>query len=152
MDQALDCMLLLGPSEETEDILTERKRKWRRMISVDIFSMFCLIFKYKVKYNFLVIFMGDLWGIRLEMDTGFPHWMRKICLSLNFKNSYIFKIFTIIEGLYYQFKLALGLTIFLGIYFTMLQGLEYYEATQTGVRDSKTVLRNPRKVTNILNW
>ena len=37
----------------------------------------------------------------------------------------------IIEGLYYQFKLALSLTIFLGIYFTMLQGLEYYEARFT---------------------
>jgi heme/copper-type cytochrome/quinol oxidase subunit 3 len=37
----------------------------------------------------------------------------------------------IIEGLYYQFKLALRLTIFLGIYFTMLQGLEYYEARFT---------------------
>lgn len=34
----------------------------------------------------------------------------------------------IMEGKYYQFKLALGLTILLGIYFTLLQGLEYLEA------------------------
>ena len=34
----------------------------------------------------------------------------------------------LIEGKFYQSKLALGLTIFLGVYFTALQGLEYYEA------------------------
>ena len=34
----------------------------------------------------------------------------------------------IIEGKFYQFKLAMVLTVFLGVYFTMLQGLEYYEA------------------------
>jgi cytochrome c oxidase subunit 3 len=32
------------------------------------------------------------------------------------------------EGKFYQFKLAIYLTISLGIYFTFLQGLEYYEA------------------------
>jgi cytochrome c oxidase subunit 3 len=36
---------------------------------------------------------------------------------------------SIIEGLFYQFKLGLGLTILLGVYFTILQGLEYYEAS-----------------------
>ncbi len=35
----------------------------------------------------------------------------------------------IIEGKFYQFKLAILLTIFLGVYFTFLQGLEYYEAS-----------------------
>jgi cytochrome c oxidase subunit 3 len=34
----------------------------------------------------------------------------------------------IIEGKFYQFKLAMILTISLGVYFTLLQGLEYYEA------------------------
>jgi len=34
----------------------------------------------------------------------------------------------IMEGKFYQFKLAIILTIGLGIYFTILQGLEYYEA------------------------
>ena len=32
------------------------------------------------------------------------------------------------EGLFYQFNAALRLTIFLGLYFTILQALEYYEA------------------------
>lgn len=31
-------------------------------------------------------------------------------------------------GLFYQFNAALRLTIFLGLYFTILQALEYYEA------------------------
>jgi len=34
----------------------------------------------------------------------------------------------IIEGKFYQFKLSIMITIFLGVYFTFLQGLEYYEA------------------------
>lgn len=34
----------------------------------------------------------------------------------------------LIEGKFYQAKLGLNLTIFLGIYFTFLQALEYYEA------------------------
>jgi cytochrome c oxidase subunit 3 len=34
----------------------------------------------------------------------------------------------IIEGLFYQFRVAIALTIFLGGYFTILQGLEYFEA------------------------
>ncbi len=34
----------------------------------------------------------------------------------------------IIEGKFYQFKFSIILTIFLGVYFTFLQGLEYYEA------------------------
>jgi cytochrome c oxidase subunit 3 len=32
------------------------------------------------------------------------------------------------EGKFYQTKLGLGLTILLGVYFTILQGWEYYEA------------------------
>ena len=36
-------------------------------------------------------------------------------------------------GTYYQIKLALGLTISLGIYFTILQGLQYNEARFTFV-------------------
>jgi cytochrome c oxidase subunit 3 len=35
----------------------------------------------------------------------------------------------IIEGKFFQAKQALGLTIFLGIYFTVLQAFEYYEAS-----------------------
>jgi len=34
----------------------------------------------------------------------------------------------LIEGKFYQAKLGLGLTISLGVYFTILQGFEYYEA------------------------
>lgn len=34
-----------------------------------------------------------------------------------------------ISGMHYESKLALALTIILGIYFTALQGLEYYEAS-----------------------
>jgi cytochrome c oxidase subunit 3 len=35
----------------------------------------------------------------------------------------------IIEGQFSQFARALSLTVFLGLYFTFLQGLEYYEAS-----------------------
>jgi heme/copper-type cytochrome/quinol oxidase subunit 3 len=34
----------------------------------------------------------------------------------------------LVEGKFYQTKLGLGLTILLGVYFTFLQGWEYYEA------------------------
>ena len=96
-------------------------------------SFFWAFFHRRLRTN---VELGRVWpptGIRTFNPFGVPLLNTLILLSSGVRVTWAHH--AIIEGNFNQAKTSLLLTIILGLYFTMLQGIEYYEA-RFNIRDS----------------
>lgn len=92
-------------------------------------SFFWAFFHRRLAVN---VELGNEWpplGVLVFRPFGVPLLNTVILLSSGVSVTWAHH--SLIKGNHSQAKIPLGLTIFLGIYFTILQGVEYYEASFT---------------------